>query len=387
MANNVAKSEDNEKEEKPKNGKEKLPKLLIFVSICLLFMGLRNLYGVEYLMSTEGITYFTLIWLAISLLEIFGSLLILYRKKISLYISALSILLDMFTSIAAVSVGLIWALSAGMFPDVGFFFIPLLSVLLLYILWIKRGYLKEELNPVAKEDAEKHEENKRNWGVDILAAFFIGRGLVNIITLLYWGKPFDVSFLEDMSRIALESLFIISGIGVYRREQWGFFLGLFVCAVAALMAADENWFKRWNNRALSFVMIVGLDRFRPYFKKVRRRDWVVAGVLILLFVGVYGYEKTRPSKMEVYDHWTEIAVEKRDPMVCFNIEGLSYRGQCIQRVNSQLRDPALCELIESISVRDSCYSVIARRLHNKTYCEKINERWRREACIEREEGR
>jgi len=365
--------------EQKNEGNGKLPKLLIFVSICLLWMGLRNLSGVEFLMGREGITYLTLVWAVISLLEVAGSVLILYRKRISFYISVLALLFEIFIKIAVPPVW--WLLLSGYIPHIDYLFHTFLLIFLTGILWIKRGYLKDELNPVAKEDAKKREENKRNLGVDILAAFFIGRGLVNLITLLYWGKPFDVSFLGDMSRIALESLFIIAGIGVYRREQWGFFLGMFVCAVAALMAADENWFKRWNNRALSFVMIVGLDRFRPYFKKVKKRDWVVAGVLILLFVGVYGYEKTRPSQADIQEYYTNLALENMDPSLCDNIQVRNHRESCYVDVNHVIQDPSLCDKLGDINMKDACFSDMAKSQKDISYCYKIKGDYSKNFCI------
>ena len=232
-------------------------------------------------------------------------------------------------------------------------------------------------------NSENKDEKPRPWVVDLLALFFIGRGLVNIITFMCWGEAYYASILGGMSHMTLEFLFVVSGVGIFRRERWGYFIGLLAAVVATITQADDSVLKRFGARSLSMIMAIGLFNVRFYFKKIRKIDLIITIVLILLGAGMFVYEVTRPTQSDIQKHYTNLALENMDPSFCDNIEVRNHRESCYVRVNTLIQDPSLCDKLEESDKRGACFRNIAESQKNISYCYKIENSYSKNFCIKR----
>ncbi len=236
------------------------------------------------------------------------------------------------------------------------------------------------------EEKNKPKEEEKDIGpaLKFFSVLIILRGLVNLVFPVLFNAPFDEFFLGSNAVIVLNSLFIVSGVGVLLRRDWGYFIALPVCLVALLMQSDSDALERVGGEVLSlFMLTVFWSGWRRGYAAKTPKGKRIAFAAIVIFLLIEAYDYNQPSESELREYYAKLAREKTDYTICDNIESGFYRGHCYKGVSLELKDPHICELIENENARESCYSDNKRFFgKNEEYCNNItDENIRKKVCV------
>jgi len=213
--------------------------------------------------------------------------------------------------------------------------------------------LKEETEPEA-EGKKADEVSPR--AVDLIAAVFVLRGLVNLLSPVFFGSPFNeyYEFLGEVYPILLNLSSVAVGLGIMKRTRWSYLSGLVVAGFSFLTQADLNDVERIAGHILSLLCFLGLMKTKSFFIERKRFDKLIALGFVLILLGSAVWGVTQPSKGEAYDYYRDLALEKNDPTICKKIGRESGVILCIMETARLSGNETFCEIIENPKYKKLC---------------------------------
>ncbi len=204
---------------------------------------------------------------------------------------------------------------------------------------------------------EKKSDEVSPRAVDLIAAVFVLRGLINLLYPVFFGSSFNeyYEFLGDVYPLLLNLSSVAVGLGILKRTRWGYLSGLAVAAFSFLSQADPNDLERIGGHILSLLVFFGLMKTKSFFTERKRFDNLVAVAFTLILLGSAVWGATQPSKGEIYDYYRGLALEKNDPMICKKIGRESGVDQCITDVAVYMNNISICDIIRIKESRQICY--------------------------------